>query len=128
MKNHLHCKDARYGVHKAWFGSIIRIRMRDSASLLGVLAVLCLSSCIGVPTIAPLATLTGPTLEPSPTFSRPSISNTGGEVAPSEYVGISDPTAAAVAPESDLPPIATVDAALEANRQVVELIGNDGLR
>jgi len=67
------------------------------------------------------ATLSGPTVEPSATFRAVFP----GDEAPEEYVGISDPTAAALAPHSELPPLG-VAGSLEGDKQSVQITAEDG--
>ncbi len=83
-----------------------------------------LSGCASADPATPTAerTLTGPTIEPSPPFVAPTIA-----LAPAdEFFGQSDPTAAALAPDSAMPPLAVPGGAPVGERQVVEITAEDG--
>jgi hypothetical protein len=91
--------------------------------ILIVCLILALMACddVGTP-IPPTATLTGPTLEPSATFRAQYPNNE----APDEYVGMSDPTAAALAPGAAMPPLGLPGSALNGDQQSVEITAEDG--
>ncbi|MBZ0287607.1 MAG: hypothetical protein K8I30_08325, partial [Anaerolineae bacterium] len=93
-------------------------------TLYSVLCTFFLAACddlAGTPP-TPTATLTGPTLEPSATFRAQYPRND----APEEYIGISDPTAAALAPGAAMPPLGLPGSAAEGDRQTVEVTAEDG--
>lgn len=83
-----------------------------------------LAGCIGeAGTPTPTRELSGPTLIPSATFAPPPISN---EVENGEYIGMSDPTAAALAPFSELPPLAVPGNDPLSAKQSVVVTADDG--
>ena len=67
-------------------------------------------------------TLTGPTIEPSATFRA----RLPGDYVPDEFVGISDPTAAALAPGAAMPPLGVPGSARNGDQQSVEVTADDG--
>ncbi len=89
-----------------------------------VIALTSLAACADeVPTVTPTAELSGPTLEASPTFF-PDLSYDSTSQA--EFIGQSDPTAAALAPDSALPPLSLSDNSVVNNVQSVEITADDG--
>jgi hypothetical protein len=73
-------------------------------------------------TVTPTATLTGPTLEPSATFRA----QLPGDYVPDDFVGISDPTAAALAPGAAMPPMGLPGSLANGDQQSVEVTADDG--
>lgn len=73
-------------------------------------------------TPTPEQTLTGPTIEPSATF----MPRQQGDEVPGEFIGMSDPTAAALAPLAALPPLGVPGSVADGERQTVEVTANDG--
>jgi hypothetical protein len=85
---------------------------------------LLLAACdtLAAPTGTPVPTLTGPTIEASPQVAQPNPF----ELLPDEFIGVNDPTAAALAPDAALPPMANPVATPDGIRQPVEIVAEDG--
>jgi hypothetical protein len=83
-----------------------------------------LAACdtLAAPTVTPLSTLSGPTIEPSPQVAQPNPF----EMVPDEFIGVNDPTAAAMAPDSALPPMLNPASTPDGIRQPVEIVAEDG--
>lgn len=77
---------------------------------------------LAAPTGTPLPTLSGPSIAPSAVPARPNP----GELLPEDFIGISDPTAAALAPDAALPPLPNPNATAEGLRQPIEITALDG--
>jgi hypothetical protein len=92
--------------------------------LLTLPLMLLLAACdtLTAPTGTPLPTLSGPTIEPSPQVARPNPF----EMVPDEFIGVNDPTAAAMAPDSALPPMVNPASTPDGIRQPVEIVAEDG--
>jgi hypothetical protein len=91
------------------------------------LIVACLLTALGAcddvgVTATPTATLTGPTIEPSATFRA----RLPGDYVPDAFVGISDPTAAALAPGAAMPPMGVPGSLANGDQQSVEVTADDG--
>lgn len=83
-----------------------------------------LAACdtLAAPTVTPQSTLSGPTIEPSPQVAQPNPF----EMVPDEFIGVNDPTAAAMAPDSALPPMLNPASTPDGIRQPVEIVAEDG--
>ncbi len=99
-------------------GTIYRVLATSMLCLLMLLAA-CDDSSV---TSTPERVLSGPTVEPSPTF----MPRQQGDEVPGEFIGISDPTAAALAPLAALPPLGVPGSLADGDRQSVEVTANDG--
>jgi hypothetical protein len=99
--------------------TIYRVRTLILISLLLILA----ACAEAVPTLTPIATLTGPTLEPSPTVILRAVRD---EPEVSVYEGLNNPTAAALAPGAAMPPLVVTGGPLSGARQAIEVTATDG--
>jgi len=101
----------------------VAIRLVFLCTLYSVLCTVFLVACDDVRlTPTPERTLTGPTVEPSATF----LPQRQGDELPEEFIGISDPTAAALAPDAALPPLGVAGSLTEGDRQSVAVTAEDG--
>lgn len=94
------------------------------AALMLLLAALLLAACAEVsPTLTPTAALSGPTLEPSPTFIPDAPADAPAAII---YEGQNNPTAAALAPGAAMPPLVVSQSAFGGAGQTVEITAEDG--
>ncbi|MEO8611099.1 MAG: hypothetical protein ABI690_24600 [Chloroflexota bacterium] len=99
------------------------VRFVFLCTLYSALCTLLLGACDDVgATVTPTTTLTGPTIEPSATFRA----QLPGDYVPDAFVGISDPTAAALAPGAAMPPLGLPGSAPNGDQQSVEVTADDG--
>jgi hypothetical protein len=89
---------------------------------LALLLAACEGSLLPVDTPTPTWALTGPTLQPSPTI----LPLRATEV-PEEYIGVNNPTAAALPPGGALPPLPVPGVRPEGDRIQVEVTALDGM-
>ncbi|MBI5671623.1 MAG: hypothetical protein HZC41_26825 [Chloroflexi bacterium] len=83
-----------------------------------------LAACAeAVPTLTPTPALSGPTLEPSPTFE---LSTRGDQPAEPVFEGQNNPTAAALAPGAAMPPFEIGQPPSDNPGRVVEITAEDG--
>jgi hypothetical protein len=93
-------------------------------ALTTAILILLLAACEGeTPTLTPTRELSGPTLEASATFMPEQPTNAPPEAV---FVGQNDPTAAALAPDSALPPLAVPGSLAEGDLQSIEITADDG--
>jgi hypothetical protein len=100
------CRDTIYRVRVGFFVVLLLLAACDDTSV----------------TPTPEQTLSGPTLEPSPTFNPQQRQE---DQIPEEFIGISDPTAAALAPLAAMPPLG-IEGFTDGDRQSVEVTASDG--
>jgi hypothetical protein len=110
---HIHHQSHRY---------VTAIRILFLCTLYSALSTIFLTACDDTSvTPTPEQTLSGPTVEPSPTF----MPRQQEDEVPEEFIGISDPTAAALAPLAALPPLG-IEGMTDGDRQTVEVTASDG--